>query len=82
MTDKTEKQDANMGGREGGGDSGGGPYPNPHTGKTEKNEGFMAHGGQTSMAYHGIGQLGAEKVDEGNPNAVATERDDRDEGED
>ena len=75
MTEKTKAQDANMGGREGGGDSGGGAYPNPHTGKTAKNEGFMAHGGQTGMGYHGSGQLGDKAVGE-NRNAGATGGDD------
>ncbi len=35
-------------GREGGGDSGGGPYPNPHTDKKPK-DGFFGHGGQTEI---------------------------------
>jgi hypothetical protein len=51
-----------------GGDSGGGPYPNPHTGKEPEADGFMGHGGQTDMDYHGHGQLGERKVGE-NPNA-------------
>lgn len=55
-------------GRSGGGDSGGGAYPNPHTGKKPQGGGFMGHGGQTEMAYHGKGQLGDELV-EGNENA-------------
>ncbi len=43
-----------MNGREGGGDSGGGAYPNPHTGKSGgEAEGFMGHGGQTHMDYEG-----------------------------
>ena len=45
-------------GRSEGGESGGGSYPNPHAGKTETNTGFMAHGGQTDIAYHGGGQAG------------------------
>jgi hypothetical protein len=36
-------------GREGGGDSGGGAYPNPHTGKKPKGGGFLSHGGQTEI---------------------------------
>ena len=32
----------------GGGESGGGPYPNPHGGKKPK-DGFMGHGGQTDI---------------------------------
>jgi hypothetical protein len=43
-----------MNGREGGGDSGGGAYPNPHTGKGGSDrEGYMGHGGQTGMPYEG-----------------------------
>jgi hypothetical protein len=57
-------------GRRGGGDSQGGAYPNPHTGKKPKGGGFMGHGGQSEMAYHGKGQLG-EEVLEGNENAPA-----------
>jgi hypothetical protein len=57
-------------GRNGGGDSQGGAYPNPHTGKKPESGGFMGHGGQTEMPYHGSGQLG-EQVLEGNENAPA-----------
>jgi hypothetical protein len=59
------------GGRSGGGESGGGAYPNPHSGKDEHpGDGFMGHGGQTDIGYHGGGQLGDEQVDEeANPNA-------------
>lgn len=32
----------------GSGESGGGAYPNPHTGKKPK-DGFMGHGGQTEL---------------------------------
>jgi len=35
-------------GRGGGGDSGGGPYPNLHSGK-RPDHGFMSHGGQTEI---------------------------------
>ncbi len=49
-------------GRSGGGDSGGGAYPNPHTGKSADKGGFMGHGGQTEMPYHGAGQLGDQDV--------------------
>jgi hypothetical protein len=45
-------------GRSAGGESGGGAYPNPHTGKTPDGGGFMGHGGQTEIAYHGSGQAG------------------------
>lgn len=62
-------------GRSDGGDSGGGAYPNPHTGKKPKKDGFMSSGGQSGMAYHGTGQLGDEKVG-GNAKAPAEESDD------
>ena len=43
-----------MNGRSGGGDSAGGAYPNPHTGKDgSDSEGFMGHGGQTKISYEG-----------------------------
>jgi hypothetical protein len=60
------------GGRQsGGGQSGGGAYPNPHAGKEGgEAEGFMGHGGQTEMAYHGTGRLGEERTGD-NPNAPA-----------
>jgi hypothetical protein len=45
-------------GRSSGGESDGGAYPNPHTGQISKNDGFMGHGGQTDIAYHGSGQAG------------------------
>lgn len=35
-------------GSQGAGESGGGPYPNPHTGKAPQN-GFTGHGGQTEI---------------------------------
>jgi hypothetical protein len=35
-------------GRTGGGESGGGPYANPHSGKAPK-DGFLGHGGQTEI---------------------------------
>jgi len=35
-------------GAKGAGESGGGPYPNPHAGKTPKH-GFLDHGGQTEI---------------------------------
>jgi hypothetical protein len=56
----------------GGGESGGGAYPNPHSGKAPDRGGYMGHGGQSDMAYHGTGQLGG-KVARGrhSPNAPA-----------
>ncbi|MEG3163412.1 hypothetical protein U1701_02280 [Sphingomonas sp. PB2P19] len=56
-------------GRKGGGESDGGAYPNPHTGKKPEGGGFMGHGGQTEMAYYGGGQAG-EGGDANAPNAV------------
>ena len=59
-------------GRLGGGESGGGAYPNPHSGKEGGDrEGYMGSGGQTEMPYHGTGQLGDEDVGE-NANSPAT----------
>ena len=64
-------QQASFNGATGAGQSGGGAYPNPHTGKEGgKNEGWMGHGGQTEMPYHGSGQLGEEKTGE-NANSPA-----------
>jgi hypothetical protein len=52
-----------LNGRLGGGDSGGGAYPNPHSGKEGGDrEGYMGSGGQTEMPYHGTGQLGEQDV--------------------
>ena len=56
------------------GESGGGAYPNPHTGKEGSDDGsgeLMGHGGQSEMAYHGHGQLGEDDVAGENPNAPA-----------
>lgn len=50
------------------GESQGGAYPNPHTGK--KPGGF--DGGQSERAYHGTGQLGDQKTGE-QPNTTSTE---------
>lgn len=61
-----DKDKPNLSGRSGGGDSGGGAYPNPHSGKEGDGdrEGWMGHGGQTEMPYHGKGQLGEQDVGE------------------
>ena len=66
-----------MQGREGGGDSGGGAYPNPHTGKEgeDGNEGWMGHGGESDQAYYGHGRLGGKEVG-GNANAPSKAPDD------
>lgn len=53
------------------GESQGGAYPNPHTGKDGSPDGpdsFMGHGGQTEIDYHGSGQLGDDRTGD-NPNA-------------
>lgn len=49
-----------------GGESAGGSYPNPHTGK-KPGGGFMGHGGQTEIDYSGTG---ADDAEVGNDNAV------------
>ena len=55
----------------GGGQSAGGAYPNPHSGKDEDEmHGWEGHGGQSEMEYHGSGQLGERKVGD-NANAPA-----------
>lgn len=55
----------------GAGESGGGAYPNPHTGKKPTGGGFMGHGGQTEIAYSGTGQGGDDDDPAvGNENAV------------
>ena len=68
-----ERSDDNPGNRSAGGESGGGAYANPHTGKKGGSEGgFMGHGGQTEIAYSGTGQGGHDDDrDVGNQNAVA-----------
>lgn len=57
-------------GRGGGGESGGGPYPNPNRGEPGGKDGFLGGGGQTQPAYHGHGRLGEEETGD-NPNAPA-----------
>lgn len=60
--------DEKLSGRRGGGESGGGAYPDPHRGKKSGKDGFLGGGGQTERAYHGHGRLGEEAVGD-NPNA-------------
>ncbi len=56
----------------GGGQSQGGAYPNQQRGKPGRGGGFMGHGGQSEIAYHGKGQLGEDHSVEGeNANAPA-----------
>jgi len=50
----------NIHGRSAAGESGGGAYPNPHTGKKPISGGFLSHGGQTEIGYHGGGQAGSD----------------------
>jgi hypothetical protein len=59
------------GGAEQTGESGGGPYPNPHSGKDEGKHGNFK-GGQSDQAYYGEGQLGEEQVGD-NENAPSTQ---------
>lgn len=58
------------GGQDQTGESGGGPYPNPHRGK-EADAGDYK-GGQSDQAYYGDGQLGDEKLGD-NENAPSTQ---------
>ncbi|ONF95871.1 hypothetical protein [Sphingomonas jeddahensis] len=50
------------------GESQGGSYPNPHTGK----DGGGFDGGQTERGYHGTGRLGEQKTGE-QPNSASSE---------
>ena len=45
------------------GESGGGPYPNPHTGRKKPKRRWR--GGQSDAAYYGDGQLGEKEVKPG-----------------
>ena len=71
--------DEKINGRSGGGDSGGGAYPNPHTGKNPQGGGFT--GGQSGKEYHGSGRLGEQDVG-GNENAPAGKSGSANEGQD
>ena len=75
--------DDKLAGVGGGGQSGGGAYPNPHAGKEGGKDGFMGSGGQTEMPYHGTGRLGDRKTG-ANANAPAAgtaETEDKEKGE-
>ena len=50
-------------GRAGGGESGGGHYENPHSGKTERGEAEGFDGGQSGRGYYGPGQLDGKNAD-------------------
>jgi hemerythrin superfamily protein len=52
------------------GSDAGAPYPNPHTGKSDAERKdfantLMGHGGQSTMGYHGSGQLGDQELKPG-----------------
>jgi hypothetical protein len=76
-TRKLDLEPADHGGlskAQGEGESQGGAYPNPHSGKRAKAgaDTFLGHGGQTEIGYHGKGQLGEDEVEEkSNPNSPA-----------
>jgi hypothetical protein len=54
-------------GRQASGESGGGAYPNPHTGKDDHPaDGFLGHGGQTDMDYRGTGDAGDPSAENSN----------------
>lgn len=70
----SRSEGANIQGRSAGGESGGGAYPKLKSGKAGTNIGFMGHGGQTDIGYHGGEQAG----DNGGttPNATTRGKDD------
>lgn len=74
--DKGKPDGVNDPGRSNGGDSAGGAYQNPHSGKDGNSDanGFFGHGGQTEIAYHGGGQAGGAGL--GTPNATTEGSDD------
>ena len=59
------RRDADMpGGMPNSGESGGGPYPNPHSDKDKDGKDGDFHGGQSDAGYYGKGQLGSKDVGE------------------
>lgn len=64
----------NIHGRSDGGESGGGAYPNPHTGKKPQSGGFLSHGGQSEIGYHGGGQAGNDGAANANSAARGEQR--------
>jgi hypothetical protein len=78
MTERRTEDPANTGVAKdkaaGGGESGGGAYPNPHSGKATEGGGYMGHGGQSDIGYHGTGQLGQKAIGgRKSPNAPASD---------
>ena len=69
MTEEKEPATRRMTGDQTG-ESGGGPYPNPHREKEVDTSDFK--GGQSDQAYYGDGQLGDEQLAD-NENAPSTE---------
>lgn len=66
MTDSKQPSGEVEGALASGGESQGGDHPGPKDGKKP-----AFSGGQTEKGYHGSGQLGDEKVGDGNQNAPA-----------
>ena len=54
--------DAGTHGRSSGAESGGGAYPNPHSGKAARGEGGDFKGGQSVQSYYGGGKLDGEEA--------------------
>jgi hypothetical protein len=53
MAEDKGREIAGGGKESAGGESGGGAYPNPHSGKKPQGGGIMGHGGQTEIDYSG-----------------------------
>ena len=63
-TDKDKEIASRQSGQNLAGESAGGPYPNPHSGKDEGAKTGEFKGGQSNQAYYGKGQLGEKDVGE------------------